>query len=133
MSQTLNMFGRRAVFLLLLATLILEGVSAKKKPKPSKKKKPCKYNGKKYKPGEVINALGDNCVVFRCASTGKKTELVAIDDCTCSKDDEPQPSASSIGFNDVQQRTISPSGYVSSSRSTSKIGICCARILHPST
>ncbi|CAL4158429.1 unnamed protein product, partial [Meganyctiphanes norvegica] len=37
--------------------------------------------------------------------------------------DEHQPSASTIGFNDVQRRTISPSGYVSSSRSTSIIGL----------
>ena len=40
--------------------------------------------------------------------------------------DEHLPSTSSIAFNDVQPRPISPSGYVSSSRSTSKIGFFCA-------
>merc|ERR1719369_1013632 len=73
----------RALILLLLIVGILEGVSA------GKKKKPCKYNNKKYNAGKVIVSMEDNCVELKCSKKGKKAELVAMKGCDCCKGTQP--------------------------------------------
>merc|ERR1712179_747413 len=87
---TSTMATPRTLLLLLLITLVLlECVSAGKE----KKKKPCKYNGKKYKAGAVIESLADNCVEFKCSKKGKKTELVVIEGCNCCEGATEPPTS----------------------------------------
>jgi len=74
----------RALLLLLLVTIMMESVSAKR-PRPPRPKRPCKYNKEKYPAGDVILSIPDTCVVFKCSDKGRKTELALIEGCDCCK------------------------------------------------
>merc|ERR1711915_892462 len=83
---TSTMGGRRVLILFLLVAIIFDDVYAKKK------KKPCKFAKKKYKAGEVIEAIEDNCVELKCSDKGKNVELAVIEDCSCGCDGGPNPT-----------------------------------------
>merc|ERR1711872_534895 len=86
---TLTMAGPRALLLLLLITLGLECVSS------AKKIRPCKYNGKSYKAGEMIVSQEDNCVELRCSNKGKNMELVLIKGCSSACKEAPTTTTES--------------------------------------
>jgi len=88
-TSTMATTPRTLLLLLLITLVLLECVSAGKE----KKKKPCKYNGKKYKAGDVIESLADNCVEFKCSKKGKKTELVVIEGCNCCEGATEPPTS----------------------------------------
>lgn len=59
--------------LMLLIILIFKDVTAKKYKGNS-----CKFNGKVYKPGEVVFKVNDYCVELKCLKKGKQT-VVAME------------------------------------------------------
>ncbi|CAL4088191.1 unnamed protein product, partial [Meganyctiphanes norvegica] len=76
---TLNMVGRRSLYLFVLVLVSLGCVSS------IRYKKPCIYNQRRYNAGQVILILHDNCLALICSSVGKNVVIVPIKDCVICK------------------------------------------------